>query len=180
MLGSDINPTAVSGSEKNLEWFRNRYKIAKGKYHVETSDARGVSELVQTMVTINAIKGVQGIVTEGYLGPIYGKYPKQEEIQKNFKELASLYDASTQEFLKFLPQGGRIIMCLPAYKKNSQEYEMFPNLDFITKNGYNTIDLLDPQVAAALPFVKLTARKTAIYDRKDQIVAREIVIFEKQ
>ena len=28
MLGSDINKKAIKGSEQNLEWFRNRYKIS--------------------------------------------------------------------------------------------------------------------------------------------------------
>lgn len=69
-------------------------------------------------------------------------------------------------------------MCLPAYKKG-KEYVHIPDLDFATKNGYNLIDLIPSNLASSLPFLKLTDRGTAIYDRKDQIVAREIIIFEK-
>ncbi len=179
MLGSDINPVAIAGSETNLEWFRNRYKIPKGKFHSETADAREVSKLVENLIKIGAFTSISGIVTEGYLGPMYGKFPSHGEIEKNFKELQELYEKSFQDFLKFLPTGGKVVICLPAYK-NRDQYTMFPSLDFITKLGYNNVDLIPSILAESMPFLKLTERKTAIYDRKDQIVAREIVIFEKQ
>lgn len=178
MLGSDLNPGAISGSEKNLEWFRNRYKIAKGKFHVEVSDAREVSKLVENLLKIGAFKNVSGIVTEGYLGPMYGKFPPKTEIDANFKELEQLYTKAFQDFLKFLSSGNKVVICLPAYK-NRDSYVSFPTLDFITKLGYNIVDLIPSILADDMPFLKLTERKTAIYDRKDQIVAREIVIFEK-
>lgn len=178
MLGSDINPAAIAGSEKNLEWFRNRYKIPQGKFHSEVSDAREVSKLVDNLIKIGAFKSISGVVTEGYLGPMYGKFPSRSEIDANFKELQELYDKCFQDFLKFLSSGDKVVICLPAYK-NRDQYTMFPSLDFITKLGYNNVDLVPSILAESMPFLKLTERKTAIYDRKDQIVAREIVIFEK-
>ncbi len=178
MLGSDINSGAISGSEKNLEWFRNRYKISPGKFHVETSDAKEVSKLVENLKKIGAFQSVSGIVTEGYLGPMYTKFPEKSEIEKNFRDLEELYIASFQDWIKFLPSKSKVVICLPAYKHKTG-YESFPNLDFITKLGYNTVDLMPSILAESMPFLHLTDRKTAIYDRKDQIVAREIVIFEK-
>jgi tRNA G10 N-methylase Trm11 len=175
MIGSDINKAAIKGSEQNLEWFRNRYKIAPGKYGVEVSDAANVADLIE-----KSKSQITAIVTEGTLGPIYGKYPKDDEIAKNFKDLEKLYKASFKEFAKFLPKQARIVMCLPAYRKNRDQYEMFPSLDFAETLGYNLVDIISPAVVKKLKFLKLTARNTAIYDRKDQIVAREIAIFEKQ
>jgi tRNA G10 N-methylase Trm11 len=180
VLGSDINPAAISGSEKNLEWFRNRYKIAKGKYHVEVSDVRQVSALVEKLIKIKAFPGVQGVVTEGTLGPMYGKFPKPAEIEANFKDLEKLYTQAFQDWLKFLPTKAKVVMCLPAYKKSPTEYVPMPSLDFITNLGYNFVDLIPSILAQKFNFLRLTARNTAIYDRKDQIVAREIVIFEKK
>ena len=178
MLGSDINPTAIAGSEKNLEWFRNRYKIPKGKFHSEVSDAKEVSKLVENLIKIGAFKSISGVVTEGYLGPMYTKFPTPVEIEKNFKELEELYTVAFQDWLKFLSSKARVVICLPSYKRGSG-YTGFPTLDFITKIGYNTVDLVPSILAESMPFLKLTERKTAIYDRKDQIVAREIVILEK-
>ena len=180
MLGTDINKHAITGSEKNLEWFRNRYKIPKGKYHLETSDATKVSTIVENLKRINAFKTISGIVTEGTLGPVYSKYPKPDEIQTNFKNLADLYAQAFTEFAKFLEDKGKIIICLPAYKKGLSSYEMMPNLDFAANSGYTTEDIFPSNLASKFSFLKLTPRNTVIYDRKDQIVAREIVIFKKQ
>ena len=109
---------------------------------------------------------------------MYGQFPKSTEIKANFKELEALYKASLKEVLKFLPTGARVVLCLPAYKKDRVNYERFENLDFMTNVGYNLVDLISPALVKSFPFVKLTDRSTAIYDRKDQIVAREIVILE--
>jgi tRNA G10 N-methylase Trm11 len=174
MVGSDINKNAIKGSEQNLEWFRNRYKIAPGKYGLETCDATQIADLIT-----KSARKIDAIVTEGTLGPIYGQYPKPNEIQKNFKDLEDLYKKCFVEFSKFLPSKGRIVMCIPAYRKNRDTYDYFPSLDFAEPLGYNLVDIISPVVAKKMKFLKLTWRKTAIYDRKDQVVAREIVIFEK-
>jgi tRNA G10 N-methylase Trm11 len=179
MLGTDINPKAIVGSERNMEWFRNRYKIPRGKYHLEACDVRQVSGLVENLIKINAFQKISAVVTEGYLGPMYSKYPEAKDIAKNFKELETLYTDAFQEYSKILSKGAKVIMCFPAYKKTRTDYEMLPSLDFIISLGYNLVDLIPATLASQLPFLRLTDRKTAIYDRKDQIVAREIVIFEK-
>ena len=172
MLGSDINKTAIKGSEINLEWFRNRYKVAPGKYHLEVADATNCAHLMEA-------QNVSGVVSEGTLGPMYGKYPRPSEIEQNFKDLLALYENCFKEFAKFLKTGNRIVLCIPAYRKNRDSYDMFPSLDFAGALGYNVVDIISSGLAKNFPFLKLTARKTSIYDRKDQVVAREIVIFEK-
>jgi tRNA G10 N-methylase Trm11 len=172
MLGSDINKFAIKGSETNLEWFRNRYKIAPGKYSVEVADATNLAHLLGT-------QKISSVVTEGTLGPVYGIYPKPGEIAKNFKDLEDLYTKCFVEFSKFIPSGGRVVLCIPAYKKTRDSYEMLPSLDFISALGYNLVDAIPANLAKKFKFLRLTERNTAIYDRKDQVVAREIVIFEK-
>ena len=178
VLGTDLNPTAISGSEKNLEWFRNRYKIPKGKFHLEVSDVKESSKVVESLKKVGAFTDIDAVVTEGYLGPMYGSFPTPTDIKNNFAELTELYTVAFQDYSKFLSSGGKVVMCLPAYKKGS-DYIRLENLDFILKNGYNLVDLIPLDLAAKLPFLKLTDRGTAIYDRKDQVVAREIIIFEK-
>ncbi len=173
MFGSDINRVAIRGSEQNLEWFRNRYHVPAGKYILNISDAREVSKLVDKTP-------ISAIVSEGTLGPVYSQFPKHEEIDKNFEILKLLYTKSLKDFSKFLPSKARVIMCVPAYRKGRDNYVMFPSLDWVMKLGYNPLELIPKKIANLMKFLKLTDRKTAIYDRKDQIVAREIVIFEKQ
>ena len=110
---------------------------------------------------------------------MYSEYPNSKDISDNFAELEILYTKSFKEFLKILPKSGRVVICLPAYRNNKAEYEELPNLDFVTKLGYNLVSSIVPNLASKFPFLKQTSRGSIIYDRKDQIVAREIVIFEK-
>src|SRR3989344_2393246 len=172
MFGSDINRIAIRGSEQNLEWFRNRYHVAAGKYIVNISDAKNVSKLIDKTV-------ISAIVTECTLGPMYGKFPKDDEIAKNFADLKKLYTECFKDFSKFLPQKAKIVMCIPAYRRGRDNYVMMETLDWAKDLGYNLLELVPRKIANQMKFLKLTERKTAIYDRKDQIVAREICIFEK-
>jgi tRNA G10 N-methylase Trm11 len=136
------------------------------------SDAKEISKLL-----IN--QKISAIVTEGTLGPMYGQFPTPKEIEENFQALEKLYKDSFAEFVKFLAPGGRVVLCVPAYRKKRDDYVQFPSLDFATALGYNLCSLIPSALARKLKFLKLTPRGTAIYDRKDQIVAREIAIFEK-
>ena len=174
MIGSDINKTAIKGSEQNLEWFKNRYHISGGKFGVEVEDARKVSGLIE-----KSGSKVCAIVTECTLGPVYSQFPKNDDIEKNFVDLQKLYVQSFTDFAKFLPNKAKIVMCIPAYRKNRDNYTMFPSLDWAKEIGYNLLELVPVKIAKQMKFLKLTDRGTAIYDRKDQIVASEIVIFEK-
>ncbi len=170
--GSDIAKFAISGSETNLEWFRNRYKIAPGKYKVEVADARNVAEV---------FKGdkITGIVTEGWLGPLYGVLPKPAQMERNFDELGTLWLESMQEFKKILPKGARVVVCFPAYKLSPTNYMYLPQpkVDQILDLGYSIHDHFPDAVKNLAPFLKQTPRGSIIYDRKDQVVAREIVTF---
>lgn len=170
-IGSDIEQKMVENSEKNLEWFRNRYDVAPNRYKLLRANAAEISILLPK-------QKVAAVVTEGTLGPIYGKLPKKPEMQNNFKALAKLYDQVFKEFKKFLPQGAKVIICFPAYKLNMSDYEFMPNLDFIAENGYAICDPLPEYLTVKYKFLKVTPRKSIIYDRNDQVVAREIFVIQ--
>lgn len=169
-LGSDLDQMALSNSEKNLEWFRNRYHVAPNRYKLFHSHAAEISVQLPSFQ-------VSAIVTEGTLGPIYARLPKKSEIDTNFKNLTKLYDQVFREFKKFLPEGARVVMCLPAYKTGPGSYEYIPSLDFALKNGYTVLAPIPDEVRSKYKFLKLTDRDSIVYDRKDQVVAREIVTF---
>ncbi len=173
MVGSDIDPKAVLGSQKNIEWLCNRYNLPKN-YDLFPGDAGLVADSV-----FKAREAVQAIVTEGTLGPVFGHFPTSDKIEQVFADLASLYSKCFASWYKNLPNLKTVVMCLPAYRKSGEEYALFPSLDFALKNGYTQKDLISQNLAFNWPFLRLTERNTAIYDRKDQVVAREIVIFEK-
>lgn len=171
-IGADLDQKAIENSEKNLEWFRNRYHVAPNRYKLFKSHAAEIS------LQIPSIQ-VSAVVTEGTLGPIYGHLPKKPEMVTNFKNLSKLYEQVFKEFSKFVPEAARIVLCLPAYKVGMNEYEHMPSLDFATQNGYTVLAPIPEEIRAKYKFLRVTDRKTVVYDRKDQIVAREIVIFSK-
>src|SRR6185503_2497460 len=71
-VGSDLDQTAIENSEKNLEWFRNRYHVAPNRYKLFRSHAAEIS----TMIPEPNYK-IVAVVSEGTLGPMYGKLPKK-------------------------------------------------------------------------------------------------------
>lgn len=170
MIGSDINKVAIEGAETNLEWFRNRYKVPNNRYRLEVADVAKVSEVFKD-------EKIAAIVTEGSLGPIYGKLPTEAEIKQNFSDLKELWTKAFKEFKKLLPEGAKVVICLPSYKKTENDYILFPEIDFVTKLGYSVEDLFPKAIKEMARFLKVTGRNSMIYDRKDQIVAREIITF---
>ncbi len=170
-IGSDLEQKMIENSEKNLEWFRNRYHVSPGRYKLFKSHAAEISMQMPN-------DKLQAIVTEGTLGPIYDKVPKKSEMQANFKNLSKLYDQVFKEFKKILPENRKVVICLPAYKINASAYEFMPDLDFALQNGYTVLDPLPAELVSKYRFLRVTPRKTIVYDRNDQVVAREIVIFK--
>jgi len=168
-IGSDIEQKMIENSEKNLEWFRNRYHVSPGRYKLFKSHAAEISVMLPNYK-------VSAIVTEGTLGPVYGKMPKKAEMQTNFKNLTKLYDQVFKEFKKFLAEGSKVVICFPAYKSSREGYDFMPDLDFITQNGYTILDPLPDFLSKKYKFLRVTERKSIIYDRKDQVVAREIFV----
>ena len=174
-VGSDISVEAVEGSEKNLNWFRNRYHLPPGHYQILKIDATEGYEKEFPG------KDFDSIVTEGWLGPVYTQFPKEEEIKENFKTILELYIKAFAEFKKVLKPEGNIVISFPAYRQGKDRYVFFPTLDFIEELGYSIEAPLAPEIIEKYPFLKVTERKSMVYDRKDQIVAREIfVISNKQ
>jgi tRNA G10 N-methylase Trm11 len=178
-IGSDLEQKMVENSEKNLEWFRNRYHVSPGRYKLFKSHAAEISMHLPAESPLGSANyKIAAVVTEGTLGPIYGKLPKKTEMQNNFKTLTKLYEQVFKEFKKILAPGSRVVISLPAYKISISDYEFMPNLDFATENGYTVLDPLPPELTAKYRFLRLTPRKSIVYDRKEQVVAREIIIFK--
>jgi len=173
-VGSDIDVNAIRGAESNLAWFRNRYNIPFGRYQILKLDA--ASELTREFKPDN----FDAIVTEGWLGPLYGSFPKESEIKKNFKDILEVYLKAFGQFSQVLKKNGTVVISLPAYRQEKDRYVFMPTLDFIEKLGYIRQDPIPLETLEKYKFLKVTDRKTIIYDRKDQVVAREIVIIKLQ
>lgn len=173
-VGSDINADTIKGAEANLTWFRNRYSVPPGRYQVLPLDA--TNQLSKEFPPDN----FHAIVTEGWLGPIYTKFPDPAEMKKNFKAIHEVYSKAFVEFTKILQPDGKVVISVPAYRREKDNYIFMESLDFIGDLGYHIEAPLPPEVIEKYKFLKVTSRNSMIYDRKDQIVAREIFIISKK
>ena len=108
-----------------------------------------VSKFVKTILLSKLIDktSISAIVTECTLGPMYGKFPKDDEIAKNFADLKKLYTECFKDFSKFLPQKAKIVMCVPAYRRGRDNYVMMETLDWAKELGYNLLELIPKKIA---------------------------------
>lgn len=172
VLGSDVDEKAIKDSQTNLNWLSELYKISQERFVVQQSSAESaLSSLPHP---------VEAIVTEGTLGPVFSKIPTKMQADEVFKTLSELYSKCFSEWTKTLKKGTKIVMCLPAYKLGDQEWRTAPNLDFALNLGYSVDSPFSLDLVEKWPFLRITKRNTTIYDRKDQIVAREIIVFQKR
>lgn len=151
IIGSDIDPKAIEGAQKNLEAFnikgvlfqKDATEIALDDFKNQNSDTR----LPQKP---------DFIVTESYLGPFFQKTPTQNEIQKIQNELESLYEKTLTRLRLFQVA---TIIALPCHKIGIQYYPLPHIQTIIKKSGF-------------------TILQKFLYDRPEQKVAREIYVLQ--
>jgi len=170
VFGTDFSQKAIDDAEQNLGWIRTRYKLPLNRYELACCDIKDLVEAVSD-------KTIVAVVTEGTLGPAYVTPPSQKMIEKNFKDLGKIYLKAFEQFKKILKTGSRVVVALPAYHK-IDGYVSFPMVDKILAAGYDIVAPISGYLQKKYPFLKVTPRNSIIYDRKDQIVVREIMILQ--
>lgn len=159
LIGSDNEADAVSGSQKNLTWFQEEFKIKPRSLRVFQCDARKLAEKI-------AVNSIDAIIAEPYLGPPLTGRELSSIIQKNRDELEILYAAAFQEFAKILKPGGAVAFIFPRFQKGQNVYEI-RNFDQIKKCGF------------AIEPLSESRRGSIIYQKDVQHLAREIFVFRK-
>lgn len=181
MIGSDSSKEAISLTQENISWLAEQLKSysinlmeKKEKFRVYQAKVNEIGKFVPK-------KSIDGIVTEGTLGPKYGReIPNNAEIERNFKALEELYVAAFTEFSNVLEKGGTAVITLPVYLITKQKQAFVPFIDKIKNIGYNIVHPINIAGLKGNPSISLTQRETIVYSRPDQIVGREIIIFEKK
>lgn len=176
MYGSDFSPRMVSSTRKNLGWLCEKYPMESCDQHeVIESSADAVSSV---------ISGIQfdAVVTEGTLGPLFDRHPSKKQIQNVWNDLQKLYVSVFRGLRRLLKDNGVIVLSFPTYgctrvRDSSESCELVPFIDELLKSGYSVKKTIPDRYRDVL---YVTERGTLLYYRKDQIVGREIVVFEKQ
>lgn len=157
VIGSDISEKAILDSQKNLDWVVGEFEMDKSKIiDVFVKDA---TELTDGDMKIQP----DYIVGETYLGPPQVKSPSEEEMSKNFGEIEEIVLKSLEKFKEIVKSGSKIVIAIPFYRKNNKKYYLQNLVEKVKELGYDVSDLF-----------QANERGSLLYDRKDQIVGREI------
>lgn len=169
--GSDANDQQIENAKINLEWLSKKYIFRHPEYKIFQSDIKNILKKIRP-------NSIDAIITESTLGPVYRKTPTKLEIKQNHLKLEKMYEKFFQVAKTVLRKKARIVITFPAYRMKENQYVFIPFIDKLEKMGYSIICPMDTKFITK--YTRITSRNSMVYDRPDQIVAREIVIFEKK
>ena len=158
-IGTDISPKMVDAAQKNFFHFFQE----EGNFFVHDATRTLPSE-VQKMLTHDTT-----IVSEGFLGPIFGKPLRDKEYQKAKRVVEPVMTG----FFRAIAAEKKItkmVICLPFWKLANK------------KNGFckNTLAQAEKIWKNALAFGEKTPLGGLLYRRDDQIVGRHILVLERR
>ncbi len=149
--GSDISEKMIEYSKENLAWLTENYSTQQPL--LEVADA--TNHIWKTPIG--------RVVCETYLGQPLSGLPKPEKI----REIAQNCDIIITKFLKNiycqLQSGKRLCIAVPAWQKENSFYHL-KLLDHLEDLGYNRVRF------------QYVSDADLIYYRKDQIVARQLLV----
>ena len=151
VIGSDVDPGIIENCKRNLAWLNKTYQIhANAK--VFTSNAIDVPIVLK--------ERVDSIASEPFLIPLITYTPKKKEARKMLNKAKYVYIITLNELKKVLKDGGRIALSLPVMK---------------TREGNESLNIEDICKETNLKLIAGPLSES----RKDQRVARELIILEK-
>ena len=152
ILGSDIDQAAIDASRENLTW-------AAETYHLTEYDADQVlTSPIDKVGTLFSPGTIDAIATEPFLGPPLVRLPTAPERESLFRQLTPTYDALLHAGQLLLKPGGRLVAVFPLIQNESLGAHF---VDRFPRFGYHLLD--------SIPVA-----------RSDQLIARDIVLLEKQ
>lgn len=152
-VGTDSDPQAVEAAVRNIEWLQS-HKGGLPEWGVRLADARTLLQQVEPLTA-------EAVATETYLGPPLTRPLRGDQAKKLEAELRDLYLESLGEIRSACRPGARVCIALPRIRtqdKKGLAFSLRRELDWM---GYREIELLP-------------GRRTLVYSRPGQTVAREI------
>lgn len=160
LIGSDQAEKAITDTEKNITWFKNKYPaLAQNTVKLHAVPVEKIS-------TILPAGSVAAIVTEPYMGPPLRGREKPDQLKNSCAALANLYISAFSEFSKILRPNGTVIFVIPRFTISGINYtvsdRIIPKLKAL---GFNKKRLLGEE---------FTPTSYILYQRPRQYLGREI------
>lgn len=155
--GTDLEPRMIDYSQKNLDWIKDEYAdLTFGKISLSTGDATNFEW-----------DNFDYTACETYLGRPLSSLPDPKTLTEIVQSVNTLHKKMFINIASQAKAGTRMCFAVPAWQ-TKKGFVHLPVLDQITKLGYNQ-----------LVFSHVDA-KNLIYARENQIVARQLVVLQKQ
>ncbi len=174
VAGTDLDPRMVDYTTKNLTWLASKLTLDM-RPRLAGASLRNVSiEFTQQppakvgdATSIRWSEPFDVIAAETFLGRPLSSQPDQETLQKIINDCNTIHRKFLQNVARQTNPGFRMCLAVPAWAgKNG--FKHLPVLDHLEELGYNRIS-----------FVHANANEL-VYHRKDQIVARELVVLTRR
>lgn len=159
LYGSDIDPRMVQYTIDNLAWLDKKYPNVGDYRRIEIADATTHSWSFLTDAHIV-------VACETYLGKPLSTLPPSDQLSTIIFEANQINHRFLQNIAKKIPSGTRLCLAMPSWR-GTHEFLHLPLLDHLTDMGYTRAKF------------KHVSNDDLIYHRSNQIVARELVVLEK-
>jgi len=157
VMGSDIKGRLIDSTTKNLDWLKQNYQLPATSYQLFQHDA--TQQFPPKKFPNNVT-----VVTEAYLGPPMLKYPPAEKQKEVFELLHGINQNFLTNISEVIKSGNRIVMCFPFYRSGDKK-------DFYAEEYLREYE--------SLGFAIQNELRSLLYERQNQVVGREIIIFER-
>lgn len=146
--GSDLEDRMVEYSEANLRWLN----IENGSWKIEAGDATN-----HTWQSFGTIAG------ETYLGRPFSETPSDEVLDQVSRDVDTIHRKFLRNVARQTKPGFRLAIAVPAWK---------------TKNGFKHLKTLDSLEGLGYTRQSFAHAENSdlLYYRKDQVVARELLV----
>ncbi len=181
---SDINQTMIEHTITNMKWLSTSGQLKKHSEFIDTSKPGHTSYAAVDATTANWLefiasdskleigsvgpKNISAVVCEAYLGKPLTSLPPKPELENIMQEADAIASGFLKNIASQIASGTKLCIALPAWRTASGEFLHLKMLDHLSDLGYNRLEF------------KHASKADLIYHRKDQIVARELVVLEKQ
>lgn len=158
VIGSDLEERMIEYSAGNLKWLNDIYKLGLEKYNLEVGDA----------TTLQWTEKPDIVACETYLGRPFSSLPDQNTLKQNISTCNLIVANFLKNIAPQLQSGTRLCIAVPAWQIRPNNFMELPLIDSLSDMGYNK---------SRFEHVK---DGDLIYYRKDQIVARRLLVIIKQ
>lgn len=160
LMGSDLNPMAVSDTEANLLWAEEALHFQAKKTLITTSAKDAGEKFPESSVDL--------LITEPYLGRPRRGGESKEEVIETIEYLTRLYEESFDALKKVLKPGARIVIASPVHLFEDKFFPV-PTEKIMKSLGYTLLPFATPHTLHTTP--------SLFYHHEGQFVGRELFRF---